>query len=167
MEKKTLNDVKKQNALIARLKIIAFAISILAGFITFLILYYTDSKIGSFSVGFTVLFLLFGICYLIIGACSKDFFAYILGSVSLAVGTLILLIAVINGIKWFIGVISTLVLLTILILVLFMFVAPKLQVTAKNEDPEYKNYKERREEQSNEKVEEEPLPELKSFKEEN
>ena len=165
---RSLQEMKKQHDLSARLKLLIFAVSIVIGFALFLILHYA-SDLGatkSLGVGLTVFFMLFGLSYAVLATIVKDGWSYVAGSIALVAGFIVLL-AIVVGLKWYIWLLSALVLAIVLAILLVVAVLPKLSFTAKNDDPEYKDYKQRRKEkESMQKPAEEPLPELKSFKEE-
>ena len=165
---RSLQEMKKQHDLSARLKLIIFAVSIVIGFALFLILHYA-SDLGatkSLGIGLTVFFMLFGLSYAVLAALVKDGWSYVAGSIALVAGVIVLLSMVV-GVKWYIWILSALVLAIVLVILLVVAVLPKLSIVAKNDDPEYKDYKQRRQEkEAMQQPEEEPLPELKSFKKE-
>ncbi len=165
---RSLQEMKKQHDLSARLKLLIFAVSIVIGFALFLILHYA-SDLGatkSLGVGLTVFFMLFGLSYAVLATIVKDGWSYVAVSIALVAGVIVLF-AIVVGLKWYIWLLIALVVAIVLAILLVVAVLPKLSFTAKNDDPEYKDYKQRRKEkESMQKPAEEPLPELKSFKEE-
>lgn len=163
----TFDNFKKKTQLSIKLKLLIFAITILFGFVAFIVLEcMKNPPFSPIGFGFTVFFMLFGVVYFFFSIFTKDLSGYVAGAIALTIG-LVLLLAIIVEVKWYITVISAVVLFTILVVLLFAIVTPKLVVYGKNEDPEYKDYKQRREEAkaNAEPQEEEELPEIKSFKE--
>lgn len=162
---KTFAEVKKKSEFSVRLKLIILAISVLVAFTVFIVFECVKNPpFSPIGFGFMVFFMLFGLAYFSFAIFSKDLSGYLAGALSLVIG-LVLLLAIVVEVKWYITLISAIVLLSILVILLFAIVTPKLLVHAKNEDPEYKNYIERRKEKEQEKQEEvEELPEIKSFK---
>ena len=157
--------VKAKKELSVRLKLIVLAISVIIAFAVFIVFEcIKNPPFNPIGFGFTVFFTLFGIAYFALSLIIKDLSGYIAGVLSLTVGT-VLLLSIVVSVKWYITLISALVLLSVLVILLFAIVTPKLLVHAKNEDPEYKNYLQRRQEkQLEQQPEEEQLPEIKSFK---
>lgn len=156
--------MKRKNEFSIKIKLLILAVSILIGF-TFFIVFecLKNPPFNPIGFGFTVFFALFGLLYFFFAIFTKDLSGYVAGALSLTIG-LVLLLAIVVKVKWYITLISAIVLFSVLAVLLFAIVTPKLTVYGKNEDPEYKNYKQRREEKAAE-AQEEPLPEIKSFKE--
>ena len=160
------SQMKKAHDISVRLKLILMAVSMLTGFVVFLILHYTKANVSALGVGLTIFFMMFGLSYAIIGAIIKDGWSYTAGSVALVAG-LIVLLAIVIQITWYVWLISAFVLAALLAILMLIAVAPKLRFYAKNDSSDYKNYLERRaEKQLEPQPEEETLPELKSFKKE-
>ena len=162
----TFERFKKKSELSVKIKLLILAISILVGFTVFIVL--ECMKKPPFSpvgFGFTVFFMLFGAVYFFLAIFKKDLSGYVAGAISLTIG-LVLLLAIVVYAKWYVTLISAVVLLSVLAVLLFAIATPQLAVYGKNEDPEYKDYKQRREEANAQpSIEEEELPEIKSFKE--
>ena len=156
--------VKKKTELSIKIKLLILAISILVGFTVFIIFEcIKNPPFSPIGFGFTVFFMLFGAVYFFFAIFNKDLSGYLAGAISLTVG-LVLLLAIVVDVKWYVTLISGIVLFSVLMLLLFAIVTPKLVVYGKNEDPQYKNYKQRRDENPSQQ-EQEDLPEIKSFKE--
>ncbi len=163
---KTFENVKKKRELSVRLKLIILALCVLVAFAVFIVFECVKNPpFSPIGFGFTVFFMLFGLLYFAFSIFTKDLSGYLAGALSLVIGTALLLAIVVNA-KWYITLISAVVLLSVLVIMLFAIVTPKLMVHAKNEAPEYKNYLQRREEKAKENLEttEEELPQIKSFK---
>ncbi len=161
---KNFEDVKKKKALSVRLKLIILALCVLVGFTVFIVFEcLKNPPFSPIGFGFTVFFMLFGLVYFAFSMFSKDLSGYLAGALSLVIGTALLLSIVVSA-KWYITLISVIVLASILVVLMLAIATPKLLVHAKNEDPEYKDYKERRQEKQAEEIQQEELPEIKSFK---
>ncbi len=104
------------------------------------------------SVGF------FALC-LIVGLANKSVFNFFISAICV---TFAVIYAFAHYSFWWIGLFVLVVLWAIIALVSFMIMGSKTEAIALNENPDYKNYKERAKE---EKIQEkEELPEIKSFK---
>lgn len=161
----SLDKVKRKTEFSVRLKLLILAISVIVGFITFIVLQcIKNPPFNPIGFGFMVFFMLFGLAYFILSVFLKDLSGYLAGVISLTIG-LVLLLSIVVKVKWYVTLISALVLLSVLVILLFALALPKLVVYGKNEDSEYKNYKQRREELESQPKQEEELPSIKSFKE--
>ena len=110
------------------------------------------------------LFAGFGVLSLVKGIINKSPWFFMLSSIMLGLALLYVLINVIS--MWWIGLIAVIILWVVVALFSFMTAGNKTEEIALNKDPEYKDYKTRKaeKEEAEKNAEEEPLPEIKSFK---
>lgn len=110
------------------------------------------------------LFIGFGVLTFVKAVIAKSPWFFMLSAILLGFALLYVLINTI--IFWWIAVIAVIILWGIVALFSFVSAGNKTESIALNKDPEYKDYKTRKaEKEQQEKLEkEEPLPEIKSFK---
>ena len=152
----------------------AIIISLIAALVVGLIALFVDYSISnidskplkilfSIGVGFTTTCFVIAISFIVISAIFKYSFGYLIATIVLLVGTLILFI--LCGMEPWIIVILMAGLSLIAFLSFFLIYRYKLVLVADNEKPDYKDYKTRlAEKEENKPTEEQPLPEIKSFK---
>ena len=161
---KSFAEIKKERTVNTKIIIFSLIACILVSFIFYITMKSVKKPFATPSLfSFMLFFMLAGVTYITIASLKKDFFIYIAGSLSLVLGT-ILLLTLFKAIKWYVIVASAVVMLLIAFLLLLAFGASKTVFVADNEGSEYKDYKQRRAEKPVEEKKEEELPELKSFK---
>ncbi len=117
---KSLKEGKKDKELSLGVKGILLGVSLLAGIITFLCIYLPNKDVKGFRIGLTVFFMVFGIGYSCFSLYVKDKWNFIGGIVGVLAG-IIMLMAVVLVLKWYVCFVSALAVLGLGVIILFAF----------------------------------------------